>query len=446
MKKTKILVTLAAMAMPITVFAEGYQINTLSARQLGMASTGTALKLGTESQYFNPGALGFLDKTLDVSASLTAVKASAQAEIDGKIYKTDNKISTPLMAGAAFSIYDNFKAGITLYTPYGSSINWTDNWPGAVLNQSVDLKVFTVQPTFAWKPLPNLSVGAGLMITWGSVDLNKGLVSASSIDAVLAAQGAPTRFGNTTPASVNLNGTADVKLGVNLGVLWDINKQWSVGASWRSQQTMKVKAGNASITYANAMAENILQSLNVLNQANFSAAMPCPWVLSFGAAWKPIDKLTVTADARLTGWSAYKTLDIEFESEQLKPYDQHLTKNYSDAWSFSAGAEYALTRRLDLRAGLMIDTTPVNDSHYNPETPGMTKIEPAVGCSFRPIDRLSIDVAFMYVAGTGKTGSCNYTDLLAAQIPQLGMPVNKTFTADYKLHAIVPAIGLSFAF
>ncbi len=443
---TKILLLPALLACSLTAFAEGYQINTLSARQLGMASTGTALKLGSESQYFNPGALGFLDKTLDINASVTAVKASAQAEIDGTTYKTDNKISTPMMVGAAFSIYDNLKAGITVYTPYGSSINWTDNWPGAVLNQSVDLKVFTVQPTFAWKVLPNLSVGAGLTISWGSVDLNKGLVSASSMDAVLAAQGMPAAFGNTTPASVNLNGTADVKLGVNLGVLWDINKQWSVGASWRSQQTMKVKAGNASIHYANVLAENVLQSLNVLNQANFSAAMPCPWVLSFGGAWKPIDRLTVTADARLTGWSAYKKLDIEFAAEQLKPYDQHLTKDYSDAWSFSVGAQYALTPRFDVRAGVMIDTTPVNDEYYNPETPGMTKIEPAVGLSFRPISRLSIDLAFMYVAGTGRKGNCSYTDLLAAQTPALGMPVTRTLSADYNLHALVPAIGVSFAF
>ena len=39
--------------------AEGYQINTLSARQNGMGHTGTALKLGAESMIFNPAGLGF---------------------------------------------------------------------------------------------------------------------------------------------------------------------------------------------------------------------------------------------------------------------------------------------------------------------------------------------------------------------------------------------------
>ena len=39
---------LSAMSM----MAEGYQINTLSAKQLGMGHTGTALKLGSESMIF----------------------------------------------------------------------------------------------------------------------------------------------------------------------------------------------------------------------------------------------------------------------------------------------------------------------------------------------------------------------------------------------------------
>lgn len=87
------------------------------------------------------------------------------------------------MVSAAFGIYDNLKAGITLYTPYGSSIDWTNNWPGAILNQSVKLSTFTVQPTVSWRIIPGLSVGAGLMVSWGSVNLNKGLVNPATMDA-----------------------------------------------------------------------------------------------------------------------------------------------------------------------------------------------------------------------------------------------------------------------
>ena len=91
--------------------AEGYQINTLSARQLGMGHTGTALKLGSESMIFNPAGLAFSERTLDISASVTSIKADAKAIHDGATYRTDNGISTPLAVNAAFRIYDNLQAG-----------------------------------------------------------------------------------------------------------------------------------------------------------------------------------------------------------------------------------------------------------------------------------------------------------------------------------------------
>ncbi|MDE7151485.1 MAG: aromatic hydrocarbon degradation protein, partial [Candidatus Amulumruptor sp.] len=86
-----------------------------------------------------------------------------------------------------------------------------------------------------------------------------------------------------------------------------------------------------------------------------------------------------------------------------------------------------------------VDTTPVNDNHYNPETPGMTKIEPAGGLSFRPIERLSIDLSMLYVAGLGANGvKCSYDDLLLQK--------QMEFKADYRVHAFAPAIGVAYSF
>ncbi len=179
--------------------------------------------------------------------------------------------------------------------------------------------------------------------------------------------------------------------------------------------------------------------------------MPCPWVLSMGASYKPVDKLTLAADARLTGWNAYKSLDVEFLDQSLEPYNQHIPKNYRNCWAVSLGAEYALTERLDLRAGMMIDTTPVNKECYNPETPGMTKIEPTVGFSFRPLKNFSIDLSLMYVAGLGyDNASVTTDDLLAKQVnATLGRPMlpeTTTFKADYTVHAFNPSIGISYSF
>ena len=429
----------AALLVSTGAWAEGYQINTLSAKQLGMGHTGTALKLGSESMIFNPGALGFSDRTLDISGSVTGIKAVATATHKGQDYRTANGLSTPLAVNVAFKVFDNLQAGVSFYTPYGSAINWTNDWPGAELNQKVDLKVYNIQPTLSWRITPKLSVGVGMMISWGSVDLNKALVSGSSFDKLAASQGLPSNLGNAAAASINLKGTSQISLGANVGVMYDIDKHWTVGANFRTKMGMKVEAGLAHVDYANEMARVALEkTLGLINEANFKSEMPCPYVLNVGVAYKPIPRLTLAADLQYTGWKTYKNLNIEFP-EHLAPFNQHIRKDYKNAFAYHVGAQYAVTDRTDLRLGLMVDTSPVNKEYYNPETPGMTKIEPTVGFSFRPVKNLSVDVAFMYIVGTvEKNAKCTYTDLLTQQ------PV--TFEADYHVHAFAPSIGISYTF
>lgn len=441
MNMKKIVLPFAAIAISISAAAEGYQVNTLSAKQNGMGHTGTALKLGAESMIFNPAGMAFMDKTVDFSASVTGIFATAKATLpNGTTYETDNKASTPLSANLGFSIYDNLKAGVSFYTPYGSGINWTDNWPGAMLNQSVNLATYTVQPTIAWQITPNLSIGAGLMMTWGTVDLNKGLVDPTTLDALLQQMGMPASFGTTVPASVNLKGTSNVAFGVNVGAMWDINYKWTVGASYRSKMPMKVKAGTASLSYVNDLAKTVLESkLGVLDQANFKAEMPCVSILNIGGSYRPIPNVTVAADVQVSFWKEYKQLDIEFLSEQLTAYNQYIPKNYRNSLTYHVGAEWGVTKRFDLRCGLVVDTAPMRADNYNPETPGMTKIEPSVGFSFRPVKNFSIDLAVLYVAGLGEdNASCTYKNLLTQQ--------DQTFTADYKVHSVCPSLGLSYSF
>ncbi len=457
----KFLTLATATAMAISAAAEGYQVNTLSARQGGMAHTGVAQKLGAESMYFNPAGMAFMGNTIDLQGSFNAVFPSASATLpDGNKYETDCDASTPLMFNAAFSIYDNLKAGISFYTPYGSGINWGTSWPGAALNQRVKLAAYTVQPTFSWRITDRLSVGAGLTLSWGNVNLDKGLISPSTMDimvGLLKATGqldpVTPAFNGTSPASINIQGTTDVAFGFNVGAMYDINDQITVGAQFRSKSMLKVKKGTASVDYVNSLAQGLLESeLALIDHADFSSEMPMPWVLTFGASYRPVDKLLLAFDAQLTGWKAYKKLDISFLDPNLSRFDQHLEKNYHNSWAFRLGAQYGLTERFDIRAGLILDLTPVNKQHYNPETPGMTKIEPSVGLSFRPIKNLSIDLAMLYVIGLGADNAIGtYTDMLAPKINALlpaeqHLPLTQTFVADYKTRALVPSIGISYAF
>ncbi len=483
----KVLAAAVAALAALSAAAEGYQVNSFSARQTGMGHTGVALKLGAESQLFNPAAMAFTDKTLDVSAGMSAIKASAYCKHEGTQWETSNKISTPFNFAASFHVYEELYAGITLYTPYGSSINWGKAWPGATLSESVSLQVFTVQPTLAWRASEKFSIGAGLMISWGNVNLAKGLLTwdmASKLGdiawqaAALQSQlipGSPNpgekpaepADKNIPPASVNLSGTSDLALGFSVGLMYNINEKWTLGASLRSEMDMKVKKGDAAVSYdASPFLQNVLrESLDEMSSTNFSASMPCPYVFTVGAAYRPLGNLEIAADVQLNGWASYDYLDIKFAG--LSKFDQKIKKNYRDAMTFHLGAQWGVTRKLDLRAGLMVDLSPCDTDYYNPETPAMTKIEPSIGLTFRPTKRLAIDLAFMYIKGMGVKGATGRIDqksfaqaysaavdkynsvvtpLGLPAYPKADVPETVDFKADYAVHAIVPAIGLSYSF
>lgn len=53
----KLMIWVLACILGNSVFAEGYQVNVLSAKQTGMGHVGTGMKLGAESMHFNPAGL-----------------------------------------------------------------------------------------------------------------------------------------------------------------------------------------------------------------------------------------------------------------------------------------------------------------------------------------------------------------------------------------------------
>ena len=471
-------IVLACMAiMPLThAKAEGYLVNAQSAKQSGMGHVGTAMKLGAESMHFNPAGLVFMNKSIDISAGVSGVfsKGKYSSLSDEYFVKTDSKVSTPLFMYAGFKIYDNLAAGVMLNTPYGSSIKWGDDWRGAHLIQDISLKLFNIQPTVSWKITNRLSVGAGLMMEYGNFNLNRALIAPGAMSglanklfaanpalAALIPQELKTvivKYDNASAASAGLTGDAGVRVGYNLGAMFVVNDKISIGASYRSKVTAKVKEGEVNVKYANELEfKELLKSVNSLlsklpqgsgvpskievpslDNGTFSAELPLPSVFSAGITYYPTNRWTVSGEVQFNGWGAYKQLTIKFNpDEELGKYNINAPKKYKNSRTYRLGGQYAATKRLDLRLGAYFDETPVKDDYLNPETPSMNKLGLSAGLSFRPMNSLSVDVAFSYITGFGRDGSYTDKDLL-------GQP--RTFGGHYNIAAMMPSIGLSYAF
>lgn len=441
---SKVLIAAATIMCTVPAFAEGYQVNSQSARQEGMGHTGTALKLGAESMLFNPAGMAFMNSKFDISLGVTGIKShvalNGTAPTSFKA-ETNNALSTPLFGYIGYKPCKNLAIGVSITNPAGNGVKWPDSWPGAMYVQEISLKAFSVQPTVSYKIGDFISFGAGLMIDFGSFSLNKALLPVGQFDAVaqLMPNLAPAinSFAGKNPANIELSGNSKISLGYNLGVMVNVSKKITLGVTYRSKVKLSVEGGETEIIYANDNAKTVINALSsqqqqlalfsVLDGASFDASLPIPSLLSFGAAYKPTKNWTVTGDFQITGWSAYKALTVTFD-ETTGGYTLNTVKNYDNSWALRLGAEWDATKFATVRFGGYVDTTPVQLDNYNPETPGGTTTCITIGATLRPVKFMAIDLAFGYLFGAKTTGTID----------------NGAFGGEYKKTAYMPAIGLRF--
>ena len=84
-------------------------------------------------------------------------------------------VTTPFSFYAGFGPAEGkFRAGIAVYTPFGSKLQYADGWEGRTSLTDIDLKSVFVQPTVSYAITDQLSVGAGLVVlAYGSVNLQR---------------------------------------------------------------------------------------------------------------------------------------------------------------------------------------------------------------------------------------------------------------------------------
>lgn len=457
--KKLVLWALACMLVSL-VQAEGYQVNVLSAKQTGMGHVGTAMKLGAESMHFNPAGLVYLNQHVDLSVGISAVGAKVKYSHEGYKAKTDNPLSTPLYAYAGYRIYDNLAAGISLTTPYGNALKWPKHWNGANLIQEISLKSFVLQPTLSYKVVDKLSVGVGLMLAIGNVELSRALMSVEdfhrigqALQSVLPPAYTQLIAGTKIPpAYATLDGKAHVRAGFNIGVLYDVSDKVSVGLSYRSKIKMKVKEGDARLDYVNRNIEDLMTALGQIevqgkhpfavpryDEGTFHAQLPLPSNTTLGVSYRPTDRWELAFDLQYVGWNAYDSLNVFFNEEELGIAPIKAKKDYKNTIIARVGAQYRTTDRLYLRAGLYFDQSPIRKTNYNPETPGMNKLGMSMGLSFEPYKNLQIDFAFLYIQGFARDGSYTSANVI---IPG----EYDTFSGRYKSNAITASWGLAYKF
>ena len=72
---------------------------------------------------------------------------------------TDSPVGTPFYLYGSYQATDWLAFGIGVYSPFGSTVEYEDDWAGSHLVNNIDLAAIFVQPTVSIKLSEYFSIG-----------------------------------------------------------------------------------------------------------------------------------------------------------------------------------------------------------------------------------------------------------------------------------------------
>ncbi|MCW9037767.1 outer membrane protein transport protein [Altibacter sp.] len=414
MKKV-VLLAVFVLGTAIT-YAGGYRVSLQGQKSLAMGHTGVAVINSSELVFFNPAGLVHLENKLNISAGVSGVFSNVayQNEMTGESAVTDSPTGTPLYLYASYQANDWLAFGIGVYTPFGSTVSYEDDWAGSHLVNNIDLQAIFIQPTISFKIGDYLSIGGGPIYVTGSVNFNRNLNrTLTDLD------------GNRAEVTIDASGISN--WGWTAGAMFKLSEDLTLGANYRSQIKLNAEGGDADF-------ENVPNSpLTPFQDTTFDATLPLPAEMTVGISYEFCDKWLFAFDFNRAFWDVYESLDIDFANENIP--DSRNLRNYKNASTYRFGLQYEATDMFTLRAGYYFDESPVRKGYFAPETPRNDSNGYTAGLTFNVGDSFQVDASFLYLHFKEVDASYDYYFENGQAAP---------FSGRYKSNAFIPGLGVTY--
>ncbi|NBX38742.1 MAG: hypothetical protein EBR54_04930 [Flavobacteriia bacterium] len=161
-------------------FSQGFQVNFQGQKQQGVGCAGSALVQDASTLFFNPAGAGFSKKS-EVNAACTPVFGNIMYvdSSTNEVYRSENPVGTPLNLYVLQKPKKQHRLayGLSITTPFGSTVQYSPNWIGRFTLTRLSMKIFHIQPTLAYKITDNLSLGVGFVVCPGKVNQPRLVIS-----------------------------------------------------------------------------------------------------------------------------------------------------------------------------------------------------------------------------------------------------------------------------
>ncbi len=443
-RRTLISSLVTSVFIPSLSSASGFALIETNARGQGNAYAGAAAHTPDASTiFFNPAGMMNLNDDQLVVASHLIVPTSS--------FKNDGSTSAPLVGGSPLTGDDNdggfnaivpnlywvagidekTKFGLGVYAPFGLATKYDDDWVGRYHGVISDLQIINFNPSFAYQVDDQLSIGGGLDIMFGAVELSSavdfGAICVASFNAeTCAGLGALPQQADGY-AHLEGDNFDSISIGFNLGLLYQISDQTNLGMTYRSEVDMDIK-GDADYTVPSAA--SFVYASNAFIDTGLSATVSLPSSISISLSHQ-VDKFTYLADITWTGWSSFQELRVSYDNANQP--DTVTTENWNDVMRYSFGADYQYSNEMVLRAGVALDESPVPSAERRtPRLPGSDRTWLSFGASYKVDNDISVDFGYTHLTMADAPVNNEYE----SGIPTLAATVSGEYDAAIDIFSV----------
>jgi long-chain fatty acid transport protein len=349
-------------ALPRLAYAGGFEILEQSPAGVGTAGAQAARAEDASAVFYNPAGMAF-QRGYNGLAGANVIVADGVVKTDPP-NATRGETKTTLVQPYAYGVQrlgSHFAVGLAGFANFGQDQEYANpsKFAGRFLGTFINITTFTLNPSFAFRPVPRFAFGLGLDVTPASLELKRAL-----------------NFGGgegTLHDSMTATG-----VGGNLGVLVQIVPQYlHFGFTYRSAMQLNF-SGKASVTTPPELfgAAPSLQ--------NSKTSMTLPHNFTFGLSSRPVKQLSLDVDVHYALWHDIQSLTLSLSDPKAPagtpPNVQGSQLLFKDTVGVRLGAELRLLRdQLALRLGLGWDQTAVPSKTVAPLAPDGDRFIVGVG-------------------------------------------------------------------
>lgn len=405
--------------VPAAAHAAGYVNSEQSPAGIGLAGAMTARADDASAIFYNPAGLGF-QSGLSIVAGVTlaspqqsATSFAAGSDPGGSVFKAQGGVFILPTIYAAARVSDQLAIGLGVFVHHGGGADFqnpedTRKFPGRFEALRTNIQSVTFNPTLSIRIVPEVSVGGGLDIEVGSLEIVRALALGSA-EGRIALAGSSLSFGGNIGALVRL-----------------LDGRLNFGLTFRSALNLRFDSLKVGATAPEGVSLVFPYTQGATN-------LPTPHTISLGIAGKPARWLTISVDAISSLWSSVQEQRVTLSDGGSVTQTTAIPRDWHDAYSGRVGVELDLGPVLTktkfwpkVRVGFGYDQSPVPTTTLDPSVPDSDRFFPSLGVSLGYRGLGSIELGYTAV-------------LLRSQASE---NPNLALTYDTTIHVFGAAINL----